>query len=1275
MAEVKNAFIKSKMNKDLDSRLLPSGEYRNAINIQVSRSEGADVGAVENVLGNALLYDFEPSVANLVTIGSLADEFNGDIYVFLTDNSTENYIPAPAAGSNHFIYKYNINTNVATNLVEGAFLNFSTLYPIYGINLLETLLFWTDNRNQPRKINAQTANSSGNLTPTYYNTEDQVSVATYNPYQAIELFEASALSSGNYETTMKDVVSKYLPDGGYARVKTGVNPAQDVPIKELSINIYPNQPIAGQKVSTIDSNNVTTALGIVESYTPDSAAALSPGVLRFTSSVVAPVDTVLSISPNPYYDASYNGDPRFLEDKFVRFSYRFNFEDGEESIIAPFTQSCFIPKQDGYFLNDSVLLGDQQQAMDSSIVDFMENKVNKIGLIIPLPVAANLLKNSLHISGVDVIYKESDGLALQVIETIPIEDIEEVGSSLVYKYVYQSRKPYKTLPSKDLIRVYDKVPVKAFSQEIISNRIVYGNYQDKHTPPASLNYNISATEKSPFNLQLGSAAVTTAVSGGTTVVLNSATGSISIGDIITGAGLQVSPPVKVLTSTAGVTPTITTNINVTLSVGNVLSFSPPSTISNTTSKIEYPSSSLKTNRNYQVGVVLSDRFGRQSTTILSNSTTAITVGDVSYVGSTLYSPYIGAGVDTDSWLGNSLKVLFNDPIGPTNTIYNGDITSALYNPLGWYSYKIVVKQTEQEYYNVYTSGAMKGTPLVPASGPNPNLNTSLVVLINDNINKIPRDLAEVGAQDKSFRSSVQLFGRVQNFPNDSNSNEVNKQYYPEIISFTVSSIETLFSTFDITDPIIPTVPISSFFRATSNPFIANITTSQITANQFGVTNAQVNGDYTPIKTLAIFETKPVESRLDIFWETSTSGLINELNEAILTGSGAAGGISGFNTSGFNEAIADGGSISSNFRLVDNLGANVPAADVTSFELISVSNRQSTPQDVSQYFTLTETAANSRIYNVQVTSAFIANIFFSQSNLTTGQFNFNFRSLVNGVTTNYNELVVLKNIPPTITVAQSGSESNVFETTINTSIVGTMSAVNGAFNTGNGATGNPNRYKGLEWSIVTGSEKNSSNQVSTFFSVSQTDDVSNKKSLCSLINDNTGSIPADTYTLTIEVVDPGGSKDIVNITIKLEAILGIAKDGVYSARTQAFPIEDTFWTYVLLEVTNTPYPGFYVYYDAEYVNTGNFPDAWEELKADSGSGNIDIDRTGNRTTIVGNSCNTVGSDARRWYYATTAQGAEAAVNLFKGCVTPQGASQPQDNRIDITDTADYNFAVV
>jgi hypothetical protein len=44
MPEVKNTFLKSKMNKDLDARILPNGEYRDAQNVNVSKSEGEDVG-------------------------------------------------------------------------------------------------------------------------------------------------------------------------------------------------------------------------------------------------------------------------------------------------------------------------------------------------------------------------------------------------------------------------------------------------------------------------------------------------------------------------------------------------------------------------------------------------------------------------------------------------------------------------------------------------------------------------------------------------------------------------------------------------------------------------------------------------------------------------------------------------------------------------------------------------------------------------------------------------------------------------------------------------------------------------------------------------------------------------------------------------------------------------------------------------------------------------------------------------------------------------------
>ena len=55
MPEIKNTFRLGKMNKDLDERLVPPGEYRDALNVGVGRSEGADVGAVENLLGNELV--------------------------------------------------------------------------------------------------------------------------------------------------------------------------------------------------------------------------------------------------------------------------------------------------------------------------------------------------------------------------------------------------------------------------------------------------------------------------------------------------------------------------------------------------------------------------------------------------------------------------------------------------------------------------------------------------------------------------------------------------------------------------------------------------------------------------------------------------------------------------------------------------------------------------------------------------------------------------------------------------------------------------------------------------------------------------------------------------------------------------------------------------------------------------------------------------------------------------------------------------------------------
>jgi hypothetical protein len=200
MAEVKNAFLKSKMNKDLDSRLVPSGEYRDAVNVQVSKSEGDDVGALENVLGNSSIVNFTNIAGYDVDecIGYFVDEFNSTVYLFFTDE--EDLRPLGQSTYNpsakNCIFSYNIKGDIVTKLVEGAFLNFSKDRPIIGVNLLENLLFFTDNRNQPRKININLANPQRLTTPTYYTTEDQISVAKYNPYKPIELIQEEVTGTG-----------------------------------------------------------------------------------------------------------------------------------------------------------------------------------------------------------------------------------------------------------------------------------------------------------------------------------------------------------------------------------------------------------------------------------------------------------------------------------------------------------------------------------------------------------------------------------------------------------------------------------------------------------------------------------------------------------------------------------------------------------------------------------------------------------------------------------------------------------------------------------------------------------------------------------------------------------------------------------------------------------------------------------------------------------------------------------------------------------------------
>jgi hypothetical protein len=196
-----------------------------------------------------------------------------------------------SVGHDSAIILYDIENNTQNILVKGPWLNLSKNHLITGAAIVEDLLFWTDNLNQPRKINIQTALEEG---PDYYDCEENISVAKYAPYKAIMLHDDSASA------------------GSLPKVQSGI-------------------------------------------------------------------------------------ESEYLKERFVRFSYRYKYDDGEYSLIAPFTQAVFEPLNEGQITNSidddernstsnepKVLTG-KKEVYKKGIVDIMQNRINTVDLRIPLP--------------------------------------------------------------------------------------------------------------------------------------------------------------------------------------------------------------------------------------------------------------------------------------------------------------------------------------------------------------------------------------------------------------------------------------------------------------------------------------------------------------------------------------------------------------------------------------------------------------------------------------------------------------------------------------------------------------------------------------------------------------------------------------------------------------------------------------------------------------------------------------------------------------------------
>jgi len=556
MPEIKNNFVKGRMNKDLDERLIPNGEYRDAMNIQVTTSEGSDVGTVQNILGNTLhntdITGNPVVLSDCKCVGAVADEKNDKLYWFIK----RQYKPTPGYVNIEAVIEYTIGKNgnpptIKPVIVDrkvntkDAVLKFPDKI-ITGINIIDNLLFWTDGVNEPRKINieelkkATSTDANGNWTHTALSFES----GSFNGFSVVDTaLDTTAGKNTHYLNDTDNTFNTVQSSGGYGRYGYIVKKHLDAAIGEnvaegavLDVRHYRDGKFLGVKEVTYfyqDLNDGESGLGIyinpitaTDNFDEQNERSIRYNDVFFALDnktdlreehivvVRKKPSNKLSVKINNYEatngkmnvptlglegnEVSTAKDSLF-ENIFPRFSYRYKYSDNQYSALAPFTDVVFSPEHKSRKNKD--LAYDQKEGYNTSMV----NTVYSVELsdFISSETTEDVVQ-------VDILYKQENSPVVYSIASIKHLSTEwhSIGSgqdnnigylastkhgraaseakhilfgdSFKGKYIVETENIRAAIPENQLLRPWDNVPKKALAQEITGNRIVYGNYTQNY---------------------------------------------------------------------------------------------------------------------------------------------------------------------------------------------------------------------------------------------------------------------------------------------------------------------------------------------------------------------------------------------------------------------------------------------------------------------------------------------------------------------------------------------------------------------------------------------------------------------------------------------------------------------------------------------------------------------------------------------------------------------------------------------------------------------------
>jgi hypothetical protein len=470
---------------------------------------------------------------HMKTVGAVRDTKENKIYYFITSNHHEDRIylrPLEFSGGSSLlkafpsmIIEYDANTNILAPVVVDlkGILNFKVLLDnkkyITGANIIDGILFFTDGFSEPKKINIETFkkgcngfNNHTKFSPWIkkenlikqgdlevksvilksnawkdqrvikmffgyndltddFDLEDVTLIKPY-PFKAPVLTmsrtsrgtpgEADPIGTGNQPAFTNFNFSQQVTDDSGDQFQLYQNGDEVT----LTFNPLPTAWKEGDIIDLVATRKSNGRL-LRHKVTVRIVETFNISERKLTVSIVA-IDSKIPVGTNAtlLWSAVLKEQEPLFKSRFARFAYRWKFTDGECSALSPFSEPAFLSGRYRFNASEGFNAGMINELRNLKITISDEwrrgskGKDNK-GKFTHLPDEA--------------IYAE---LVMKYSDDTNIYSVAELrGKSK--SFTFESEVFRGILPSSQLLRNYDVVPVFAKAQEIVGNRIVFGNYE------------------------------------------------------------------------------------------------------------------------------------------------------------------------------------------------------------------------------------------------------------------------------------------------------------------------------------------------------------------------------------------------------------------------------------------------------------------------------------------------------------------------------------------------------------------------------------------------------------------------------------------------------------------------------------------------------------------------------------------------------------------------------------------------------------------------------